>query len=74
MNPMNLMKIKGLWDDFTSRHPKFPKFLRAVAQKGIKEGSILEIKVTDPNGTSQTANIKIKKKDLELFRILANIK
>lgn len=74
MNPMHLMKLKGLWDDFVSRHPKFPNFIRAIAQTGIKEGSILELKVTDPDGKSYITNIKVAKKDLQLFQTLQKLK
>lgn len=70
MNPMQLLKIKNLWDEFASRHPKFPLFLKDVLQKGVQEGSIFEVKVTSPDGHTAVTNIKISKKDLELFQAL----
>lgn len=70
MNPMNFMKLKGLLDDFNARHPKLFKFLRAVSQKGMQEGSVIEIKITNPDGNSHTANIKVSQKDLEFFQAL----
>jgi len=45
-NPAALLQMMNLWNRFERNHPKFPKFLKAVAQKGIKEGSIIEINVT----------------------------
>ena len=51
MNPMMIMKIRDMMLKFQGNHPKFPNFLRAAAGQ-IKEGSILEIKVTDVNGES----------------------
>ena len=42
MNPLQLMQFKKYWDEFTSRHPKFPMFLNAVSQNGITEGTIIE--------------------------------
>ena len=45
MNPMMLMQIKGMLDDFKRNHPKVPMFFSAAAQS-IGEGSIIEITVT----------------------------
>ena len=45
-NPAALFQIMNLWSRFQKNHPKFPKFLSAVVQNGIREGSIIEIKVT----------------------------
>ena len=45
MNPMALMKMKGMFDKFKANHPKVPLFFNAAA-KEIGEGSIIEINVT----------------------------
>ena len=50
MNPMQLLKMKSAWDRFQAAHPKFPLFLNSVMQNGIHEGTILEFKVTEPDG------------------------
>ena len=47
MNPAMLFKIKSAWDKFVNNHPKFPMFLRAASATGIKEGYIIEVKITD---------------------------
>ena len=42
-NPMDMMKIMGMWNTFKSNHPKFPKFMAAAAQPGIlAEDTIIE--------------------------------
>ena len=74
MNPMDILKFKGMWDEFTRRHPKFPLFLNALSQNGITEGTILEIQVKKPNGTELSSNLKITKEDMELFQKLREMR
>ena len=71
---MDILKFKGLWDDFTRRHPKFPLFLNALAQNGITEGTILEINVKRPDGKEISSNLKITKEDMELFQKLRDMR
>ena len=66
----SVMKIKGAWDTFTKNHPKFPMFLSALSKKGVKEGTIMEISITDPDGTVMNTNIKVTASDLQLFESL----
>lgn len=73
INPMKIMQIKGMWDKFTSNHPKFPRFLAAVSTNGIQEGTIIDITITEPNGEKMESNLKISAEDLELFRQLKEI-
>jgi hypothetical protein len=67
MNIMNLMQLKEAWGVFKENHPKFPLFLNAASKNGLKEGSVVEITITPPEGKSITTNIKIKESDLKLF-------
>lgn len=67
MNPMKLMQLKGLWDRFTQNHPKFPLFLKAVAENGAKEGCIYEITVTTPEGQTLQSNLKLTQEDIALI-------
>ena len=43
MNPTQIFQIMGIWQKFTSNHPKLPKFLKAVSSEGLKENTIIEI-------------------------------
>lgn len=70
MNPMALFHLKSAWDKFCKRHPKFPRFLKAVSRQGITEGTILKIDVITPEGTSFHSNLKMQKEDLELLEQL----
>lgn len=69
-----IMQLKGAWDTFTANHPKFPMFAKAVMSKGIKEGTIIEINITDPDGTPISMNIKVTDSDLQLFETLKNLR
>jgi hypothetical protein len=71
MNPMAMMKVKGLMDKFKENHPKVPMFFSA-ASKSIGAGSIIEITVTDPEGKQMCTNMKVTEEDLELFEQLKN--
>lgn len=78
MNPIDLLRIKGLWDRFTRNHPKFPLFLRAVAQNTIAEGTILEIQATTAAGETYSSNLKITADDMaileEMRQLMANMR
>ena len=58
------------WNTFKSNHPKFPAFMRAVERDGIREGTVVEIKVTSPEGKERETNLKVTASDLALFDIL----
>ncbi len=47
--------------------------MTAVYQNGIKEGSILEINVTLPDGQSLNSNLKISAEDMKLIEELKNL-
>ena len=49
MNPLELMKAKGMIQDFGQRHPMIPKFFKRASLE-IKEGTIIEMVVTAPDG------------------------
>ena len=71
MNPMAMMKIKGLLDRFRSNHPTVPMFFSAASQS-IGEGSIIEISITNADGKKLCTNMKVTADDLELFEQLKN--
>ncbi|MBP5528871.1 MAG: hypothetical protein J6X80_02370 [Lachnospiraceae bacterium] len=71
VNPAALLTLKKKWDEFSSRHPKFVSFLGALKNQGIAEGSVIDMKVTMPNGEVFQSNIKLTPEDIELIRGLA---
>ncbi len=73
MDMGSMMKILGAWNTFKGNHPKFPAFCRAVAKKGIREDSVVEIVVTTPEGERIETSLKIKGSDLELLQGLGQM-
>ncbi len=72
MNPMALMKIKGMFDRFKGNHPKVPMFFQAAAQS-IDEGSIIEISVTTSAGKNLCTNMRVTRDDIELVKELKDM-
>lgn len=73
INPAMLFKIKGAWDKFVGNHPKFPMFLRAASATGIKEGYIIEVKITDTDGKTICTNVKLTDSDMELIDMIKDM-
>lgn len=73
MNPLKLLQLKSAWDRFKGNHPKFPRFLTALYQKGVKEGTVIEFRVTTPDGEEMAANVKLKEDDIALFQELKDL-
>ena len=73
MNPAALMRLGKAKDVFVQNHPKFPLFLKAVNQQAVKEGSIIEIKVTAPDGKELHSNLRLQATDIELIHELSKL-
>jgi len=73
INPMALLKIKKLWDQFTTAHPKVMPYFREAASNYVGEGSIVDITVTDASGKSLRCNMRVTAEDIELFKSVADI-
>ena len=72
-NPGMMFKIKGAWERFVRNHPKFPMFLRAAAAAGIKEGYIIEVKITDTEGKTICTNVKLTDSDMDLIDVIKDM-
>lgn len=72
-NPAAILQMMNLWSRFQNNHPKFPKFLSAVVKNGIKEGSIIEIRVTTAEGESYDSNLKVNAQDMEMIEQLKEL-
>lgn len=66
MNPMSIMRLKPLFEKFRNNHPKVPLFFAAASQS-VGEGSVIEIKVTAPDGKNLVTNMKVTSDDLALI-------
>lgn len=69
----SVMKIKNAWDTFSRNHPKFMPFCQAVGREGIGDGTIIEVKVTSPEGKEFNTNMKLTQSDLDLFAQIKNM-
>lgn len=72
-NPASIFQMINLWNKFKQNHPKFPKFMTAAYQNGMKEGSIIEINVTTADGQNFCSNLKISAADMELIEQLKEL-
>ncbi len=73
MNPMDMMQLAGRLGIFKKQHPKFGKFLKAVAAKGLTEGSVMEVKFKSTDEKEYVANIKLTPEDIETINMIKNM-
>ena len=48
-------------------------FLTAVRDHGLAEGSVIDIKVTTPDGKNLATNIKLNANDMEAIQTILNM-
>lgn len=72
MNPMALMRLKPMMEQFRERHPKFVQFF-GYAGSHLTEDAVLEISVTDADGKKIVTNIRLTPEDLALYNELQNM-
>lgn len=70
MNPATLLTFKKKFEEFSERHPRFVQFLGALKNNNITEGSVIDVKVTQPDGQVFQSNIKLTQEDLEMLKSL----
>lgn len=73
VNPKTIMKLMGARNDLYARHPKLHGFLEA-AQGEIREGAVIDLAVTAPDGHVIKTNLKIQPEDMELLEQLKEMK
>lgn len=67
-----IQKAKEAIDRFRKNHPKFPAFIEAVSKNAIKDGTLIEITVTTPDGTCYESNLKLNSEDMELLEMITS--
>ena len=73
INPLDFFKIKNGLGRVSADHPKLFPFMRAVSAAGAKEGTIVEMKVTTPEGKELETNLRLTANDIEVFRMLREL-
>ena len=66
MNPLSAVKLLPLGKKFLANHPKMKPFVNTGLNM-MGENSIVEIKITNAEGRTITANFKITKDDVGLI-------
>ena len=74
VNPIKLIQLKNSWTQFKQNHPKFSSFCKAVYKTSLQEGTVIEFKVTTPDGREVRSNIKLQPSDLDFFQEIMNLK
>lgn len=73
MNFSQIMEMKAIADRLKRNHPKFPAFLQAVMQNGVHEGTVIELRVTEPDGREYITNLRVNSDDLECLARLSEL-
>lgn len=74
MNPIKLAQLKTSWGQFKQNHPKFSSFWKAVYKNSLCEGTVIEFKVTTPEGKELASNIKLRESDLKFFEDIMSMR
>ena len=69
VNPMEMMKMRQRLKLFTEQHPRFPAFVKQVKADALVPGTIMEMKVTTPEGREYITNIRLTPEDVETLHM-----
>ena len=68
---LKFQRMKNSLKRFDRDHPKFKNFLNAVTrEQALREGAVIELSVTSPEGKNYCSNIKLNAEDIELINQL----
>lgn len=68
-----MLKLRSAWSTFSSNHPGVAGFISQAGKRGVEEGSIIDVKITYPDGTHLETNMRVTASDLELMQTLKEI-
>lgn len=69
-----IFKLQGIWMKFSKAHPKFPQFIKALKSNGLPVDSVIDIKISYPDGKTIDTNLKITSDDLKALEELKKLK
>ena len=67
IDPIKLMKLKNSINAFQARHSKFVNFIHTMSGQCMKEGTVIEVNVTTPDGKRYVSNMKVSTEDVEFL-------
>lgn len=73
INPMVLLKLKKMWEDFREDHPKLVPFAKEIRAGYLKEGTVFDLTVKDEQGNALNGSFRLSGKDVELFSDLMDV-
>ncbi len=73
VNPVQLMKLRERFRIFQGQHPRMAPFLKDVGEHGFREGAVVEVKVTTPEGKEYITNMRVTRDDVETAQILHDL-
>jgi len=73
MNPAAMMQIMNGYKTFEKTHPKFIAFIKTMMGKGVVEGTVIELTVTNPGQDPVTTNINVQQSDLDFLMKLQEL-
>ena len=74
INPLQILTLKDKLNGFRHRHKGFVSFIKAARREGVPVGSVVDVKLTFPEGEAMTTNFRVTEEDLELIRMLEALK
>ncbi|MCR4745015.1 MAG: hypothetical protein K5894_07265 [Lachnospiraceae bacterium] len=72
-NPFEMMQFAERINTFKSQHPRALNFFGKAFGGEFREGTIIEMKVTDPDGNETIGNIKVTAEDLKTIEMLKSM-
>ena len=73
MNPAELLRLKSDLKTFENDHPKFPAFVRYAADRGLREGTVVEVVLRQPDGTATKSNMRLNEHDVKTLKRLRQV-
>lgn len=73
INPMDLLKLKKMWDRFREEHPRLVPFAKEIRDGYLKEGTLFELKVTDEEGNVLSGDFRLSAREVALFADLMDV-
>ncbi len=70
MDKMIRNEAKKRIDMFNEAHPRVMPFLEMLKGKALMEGTVVEMRVTDPDGNEYVSNIRLTATDVETIKLL----
>lgn len=69
MDIKSILKYREILDQFAERHPKVPAFVNAVKSRSLPVGTVAEVTLTFPDGSSMKTNVRLQQEDIDILKI-----